>query len=470
MEAKNILFDDSRGDEPQQVSGQIIDSSFFGNGYGTPEAREIFSDLRRLQRWLDVEAALCASQADLGLIPEDAASELQRTAKLQLIDLASVREGIKNSGHSLVPLLKAWQAINSDEAGQFIHFGATTQDIQDTAQSLEIRDAIELIERDFKIVITKLARLAEQNKDVVIVGRTHGQQALPTTLGLKFASWLDEALRNYERLQSCKKSVLVSQLFGGVGTMAAFGDQGKEILQRFSARLGLSVPITAWHNARDRIVDFVCVLALVTGNLAKIANEIIQLNKNEIGELAEPFKPGQVGSSTMPHKRNPELSERVVLLGKIVKSHASLGFDSLGSEHERDYRTVRLEWVTVTDSVLCTCCALDLMKYLLAGLVVNHQRIEENVERAAEMICTEALMFELGKKLGKQNAHEIIYKASMRSVDSGESLIDVMLTDVRVARHFDQQALKKLVTPANHTGLSAILVEDMLAHTNTLLV
>ena len=448
---------------PCAAIGEIVDSRFFGDGFGTTESREIFCDLRRLQRWLDVEVALAESQAELGMIPRPVAAQLARRAKLDLLDLDAIKRGIAETGHSLVPLLRAWQAAVGSEAAQYVHFGATTQDIQDTAQSLEIRDSLALVERDFLAVLGDLSQLAATHRALVMVARTHGQYALPTTLGLKIAVWIDEGLRNLERLERCKESVLVAQLFGGVGTMAAFGTRGPELLERFARKLRLGVPSTAWHSARDRIVELLSVLAILTGSIAKIGNEIIALNQDEISELSEPFVAGQVGSSTMPHKRNPELSERVVALAKLVRNYASTAFDSLVAEHERDYRSVRLEWVTVTNSMLHTCAALNLMHVVLTGLVVNQENICRHTEMSADTLCTEASMFHLGARGGKQTAYETDYEASMRAREQHSNVVDELLVDERVTAHFDRASLQAAVAPRNYVGSAGIMVDRVVA-------
>ncbi|MEJ2632835.1 MAG: adenylosuccinate lyase family protein [Acidihalobacter sp.] len=443
------------------IVGQIADSQFFGNGYSTPETRWIFSDLRRLQRWLDVEVALAQTQSEIGMIPEEVGDILASTARIERLDLDAIGDDIASSGHSLVPLLRAWQKTLPPTAAQYVHFGATTQDIQDTAQSLEIAESLDLIERDLLAVVVELARLAEENRDTVTIGRSHGQHALPTTMGLKFAIWLDETLRNLERLRVCRRTVCVAQLFGGVGTMAAFGRFGVDLLERFAGRLGLRAPDVAWHTARDRVAEFLSTLALVSGGLANIGNEIVQLAKTDVGELAEPFELGNIGSSTMPHKRNPELSERVVVLARLVKQTASLGFEALCNEHERDYRAVRLEWVAIADAVLHTAAALELMKKILSGLVVNYERIAANVEEAAQNICSEALMFQLGSRLGKSAAYQVVYDAVFLGREANGSLVDRLLEDMRVAGHFDRDALIDTVTPANHLGSAGRLIEGV---------
>lgn len=452
----------------------IVDSRFFSGSYTTEEARQVFCDLRRMQRWLEVEVALALSQAELGVIPAAAARELEKTARLDRLDLEAIRADHAKTGHSLIPLLNAWQHASSPEAGKYIHFGATTQDIQDTAQALEIRDILAIIARDGKIIIRQLAGLAERYRDLVMIARTHGQQALPITLGAKIAVWLDEMVRNGERLRNCRETVLASQLFGGVGTMAAFGEEGIELLDRFSARLGLAAPLCSWQTARDRLAELLSTLAILAGTLGKIANEICQLARDEIGELEEPFHMGKIGSTTMPHKRNPEMCEQVVVLARLVKNNASLGFETLINEHERDYRAIRLEWVAVTDASLYVCGALSLLQAILENLIVHEERIRQNVDQAASLIATEALMFRLAEKMGKQDAHQLLYEISMEARNTrirssnGKSkgrrstdrpLIELLAAQSEINSIFSLDALRQAIDPARHIGLAGRLTD-----------
>lgn len=446
----------------------IIDSRFYRDGYSTAETRHIFSDMRRMQRWLDVEVALANCQAELGIIPKKAAQAIAITASLDKFDIKRIQDDIAKTGHSLIPLLNEWQRV-SGENGQYIHYGATTQDIQDTAQSLEIQEAIHLLEKDITELISLLADKCQQYRDVICVGRTHGQQALPTTLGLKISTWLDETMRNQQRLQQCKERVLVSQLFGGVGTMSALSEQAQTLLENFSATLGLAAPDTSWHSARDRTSELISVLALISGGLARSANEICQLAKNEIGELAEPFTAGQIGSSTMPHKRNPELCEQVIVLSKLIKANAISGFDTLCSEHERDYRTVRLEWVALTEAITFCCTAIGFHKKIIKNLIVNEGQIKNNLDQATILISTEALMFLLGEKIGKQSAHELIYNASQTCSSRGKELIDNLLKDELVSRNFSRSDLEKAVLLENHVGQSGKIVDRLTAKAKKLL-
>lgn len=451
------------------LASHIIDSRFFANGYSTNEARQVFCDFRRMQRWLDVEAALAQCQAELGIISRPIADAISRTARIELLDITAITSGIATTGHSLIPLLKEWQRVTDQTAGQFIHYGATTQDIQDTAQSLELKEITTIISRDLREIIDLIAVLADKHRSLVTVGRSHGQHALPTTMGLKMAGWLDETLRNYARLTTCLPRLLVAQLFGGVGTMDALSSHGLVLLDRFAATLGLSAPLSCWHSSRDRTVEFVSILALITGGLGRIANEICQLARNEIDELAEPFVFGQIGSTTMPHKKNPELCEQVVVLSRLVKGNASTLFDSLCNEHERDYRAVRLEWVALTEASIFSCAALRMMKTILGGLTINHDRIKENLDRFSVLISTEALMFRLGEKIGKQSAHTIIYDASLGCDGCDPNgLIDRLMAHPDVNHHFCREDLEKAVDPSIHIGLSGQIIDQVLVEARTL--
>ena len=443
----------------KSLRSHIVDSRFYRSGYSTEEARLIFCDLRRMQRWLDVEAALATSQASLGIIPLSAADELIQTADLHQLDLNEVSRSIQSTGHSLIPLLSAWQQVTSSQSAAYIHYGATTQDIQDTAQSLEIKEVLSIVERDLCLVIQELIGLARRTRNLVIVGRTHGQHALPTTLGLKVAVWLDEMLRNGERLRESKKRVLVSQLFGGVGTMAAFSGLGLELLTEFSKRLKLSAPRTAWHASRDRVTELLSFMAILAGGLGNIANEICQLARNEICELEEPFHLGKIGSTTMPHKSNPELCEQVVVLSRLIKNQAISGFDGLINEHERDYRSVRLEWASIPESSLMLCCALNLVKTILKNLIIHEEHIAANLDKSACHVSTEALMFGLGSKTGKPKAHELIYDVAMKSYASNRPLRELLEENPDITDKLNPNELAELLKPENHIGIAPKLAE-----------
>ncbi len=419
----------------------------------------IFCHLYRFQRWLHVEAVLARSQAQLDIIPARAARAIGEKADIRLIDLSKVKREIKHTGHSLVPLLNALREILDEDSGSYVHHGATTQDIQDTGLVLELKDYLETALRDLELIIHGLIGLTERYKGLPMTGRTHSQQALPMTLGLKIASWLDELSRGHERLLACQDRVLVSQLFGGVGTMDALGKRALKLLEVFSNHLGLKPPPCSWHAARDRIADLLCTIGIIAGGLGRIANEIRTLSRSEVGELEEPFHMGKVGSSTMPHKVNPEMCEQVVVLSRLIKANAGLGLEGLINEHERDYRAVRMEWVSVTDTCLFFAAILSLMKRIIQGLVVHKKRIEANLVEAASFISSEALMFLLADKIGLSRAHQLVYEASMAARAQGKRPIDILLEDKDTAGLLDRRALDAALNPRIHTGLSVELAD-----------
>ena len=404
----------------------IIDSRYHGSAYCTAESKAIFEDNARLDRWLKIEIALAQAQAKLGIIPVEAANEIMRVANLANLDLEKIAQGIQRTNHRLVPLLKEVEKKCKNDFGQYIHFGATTQDIQDTEQILAIKSVIHIIEKDLKEILVLLKDLAEKHRLTLQTGRTHAQPALPITFGLKAAAWYDEMYRSLERLHSSKERILVAELFGGCGTMSAFGEKGLDLLEAFSNLLELNAPAMSWHVARDRIVEYVFNLAILTAGLARIADEIRTLSRHEFGELSIEWQSGTIGSSTMPHKRNPEECEQVVVLARLVKAQANVILDTQIVDHERDYRGTRIEWVAVTDASHYSLKALEISKFVLSNLKVNKDVMFESTTKYKEEICTEALMFELAKMLGKQNAYQLVYKLSQEGLSSKKSLVDLL--------------------------------------------
>ncbi|WP_018404636.1 class-II fumarase/aspartase family protein [Marinobacter gelidimuriae] len=446
----------------QSLQGHITDSYFFGHAYTTDMARGVFDDRHRMQRWLDIEATLALAQAELGIIPSWAAEEIAAKAQLENLDLQAVQQGIRDIGHSFVPLLREFQRACDQGAGEFLHYGATTQDIQDTGQVLEMRDAADLILADLDDILDTLLGLCEQYRNQPMIGRTHSQPALPMTLGVKIAGWIDELARDRQRLTRSRDSIAVAQLFGGVGTMDVWGEDGILLLEKFAKRLGLKAPAVSWHTARDRIAEFIACLAINTATLARIADEIRTLARPELNELQLSFRHGQVGSSTMPHKRNPEKCQQVVVLAKLVKAQATLGFEAMLPEHERDSRALRLEWVAVTDACLYACGASGLMKQILPGVQVNAERMQKNLDEVAPFLGSEALMIILGRHIGKQTAHQKVYDICQSAIDQGQPLIDKVLADPVVTKYVSEQAIREGMNPLKHIGSSAVLIDRVL--------
>ncbi|MGW0767391.1 class-II fumarase/aspartase family protein [Streptomyces sp. NPDC002676] len=436
----------------------ISDSAFYGHRYSTTATHRIFCDHCRYQRWLDVEAALALSQADLGIIPRPAAEAIAEAARVERLDLNAIRAEIRRTSHSLVGFLRVFQAAVPGGAGEFVHYGTTTQDIQDTAQSLEMRDVLDEADRLLRLLLGRLVGLAEEQSGTVALGRTHAQPALPMGFGLKIAGWIDEVQRHLERIEAMRPRVLAVQLFGGVGTMAGFGDQALDLLEAFANRLGLSAPAISWHTSRDRIAEFVSCLAMVAGTMGRIGDEVRILSRPEFGELVIGWKHGQVGSSTMPHKRNPEACEQAVVMARLAAAQVVNAMACMGGDHERDSRTLRIEWACVPDVSHYSLSSCEIILHLVEGLKVDPERVRDNTRVVADQIATEKLMLAIGAHLGKQSAHEYVYEMAQSARDSGQSLRDLVSRDGCAGACLDEAALDRIFDPSHYLGQSQALV------------
>jgi adenylosuccinate lyase len=441
----------------------VVDSAFHQGGYSTAKSRRIFCDVCRLQRWLDVEVALAMSQAETNMIPYEAASIIAREARIERLDLAAISAGITKTGHSLVPLLRALEQATGGYAAQFIHHGATTQDIQDTGQSIEMRDVLEQVERNLLALLDRFDILAVANRDQLTVGRTHAQPALPTTFGLKVAGWIDELTRHVVRLREARPRLLVAQLAGGVGTMATFCGQGPALLTRFAARLGLNAPDLGWHVARDRIAEFVSLLALISASLARVADEIRTLCRPEFAELEERWDPGRLGSSTMPHKRNPENAEQVVVLARLARAQVPLALECMIVEHERDYRGTRLEWPAIASVSHYTLTALMLTRVVLDSITVRGADMDSTARESADLTCTEALSFLLGQRVGQAKAFSMVHRLAQDALDSKTTIRERALASHELGLVLDPSAIEQAFEPTSHLGSAGELVDRVLA-------
>lgn len=448
--------------------GHITDSRFYGGRYATAVSRRVFCDNCRNQRWLDIEAALALAEAELGIIPADEARRIAEAARMELLDLDAVAAEIDRSGHSLVGLLRVYEGVCEGSSGQFIHYGATTQDIQDTGQSLEMREVLDELDGKLRSIIGFLADHAEQQAETLALGRTHAQPALPIGFGLKIASWVDELMRHMERLDQMRPRVLVAQLFGGAGTMAGFGPQGPELLERFAARLGLGTPTVGWHAARDRVIEFVSTLAMITGTLARIADEVRILSRPEFGEVEEAWRPGKVGSSTMPHKRNPERCEQVVVMARLAAAQVGAGLAAMIGDHERDARSLRIEWAVVPDISHYTLAACQMVLETVSGLTIHTDRVRRNVEAFADKVTSEKLMLTLGEKIGKQQAHEVVYGLSQEAIERGVGVEELFLARPELVALVEPEALARIFEPARYMGSSSALTLRMVAEARKL--
>ena len=451
------------------MGSHIIDSLLFGSSFGTDEMKKIFSEQSLIEKWLDVEVALAKAQAQLNIIPQEAATEIEKKAKIELIDVRELGEDIKFTNHSLVPLLRQLENLCDRDYGQYVHYGATTQDITDTANILQLKEVYTVLERDTLSILRALRNLAEQYCMTVMPGRTHGQHALPITFGYKVAVWLEEMNRNYVRLLEIKDRLLVGQFSGAVGTLASLGDQGERVQQLMMEQLGLHTPAISWHTSRDNLAEFAALLGLISGTVGKIAHEIVLLQKTEVGEVEEPFHFGKVGSSTMPHKRNPSTSQKIVALSRIIRHNIPIFFEGLIHEHERDQIPWQTEWEALPEICILSSAVLSSMITVLEGLTVYEDAMRENLERTHGLILSESVMITLGKHIGKQNGHELVYKACMEAFEQRIPLKDVLLKNELVLQHLSQEDIAEALDTSKYIGLSTVFTKKIISRTDHLL-
>lgn len=443
------------------MASNMIDSLLFKDVFSTKELRDIFDDRRIIQNWLDIEAALAKTQAELNIIPKEAAEEIEKKAKVENMNIDEIQKGIVKTGHSLVPTLRNLQKVCDNGYGEYIHLGPTTQDIIDTGFMLSIKEAFEVVYRDLRDVELILLGIIEKHRDTVMAGRTHGQQALPITFGYKAAIWASEVRRHIQRMKDCKERVLVGQLSGAVGTMAGFGGTAFEVSDRTIKRLGLNVPDICWQSSRDRIIEIVSVMSMIAATLGKISHEITTLQKTEFSELAEGFEMGMVGSSTMPHKRNPGLSEAITTLAKISKSNMSLAYESMYTEHERDGALWKVEWLSVAQNIIVSGTAAAKTKKLLTNLVVFEKKMRANLDILKGLMLSEPLMMVLGEKIGKQTAHEVIYEISMETFEQDAYFKDKLLENDIIKENMTEEEIDCLLDPAKYTGQSQYFADKV---------
>jgi adenylosuccinate lyase len=444
------------------MASHILDSQFLKDLYGTPEMRAVFDDMHLLQLWLDTEVALAQAEAELGIIPQAAADEISRCARIEKLDLPRLKQLIDQTVHPIVPVIRVLQQACGGDSGEYIHWGATTQDIMDTGMVLQIKEAFAILEQRLAGLEDVLRQMARKYRDLPMAGRTHGQQALPVTFGYKVAVWLAELQRHRARLRQCKPRVLVGEFGGAVGTLASVAATGLLIQQGMLKRLGLGVPVIAWHAARDNLAEFAAILGLIAASMGKIAHEVISLQRTEIGELEEPFNEGKVGSSTMPHKRNPMLCEAILALSRLVMRGTPAALDAMIQEHERDWVGDHMEWAYLPELCIMTDGALHLTNRVLDGLLVYPERMRANLDLTNGLMLSEAVMLALAQKIGRQTAHDVVYECSMRTIEQHLPFRQTLAEHPLVATHLDAQEIERLLDPIHYTGLSGQFVDRVL--------
>jgi 3-carboxy-cis,cis-muconate cycloisomerase len=441
----------------------VFDSAIFRDAFGSPEMRAIFSDEALVARYVEVEVALAKVQGALGLIPADAAVAIAKGADASKIDLAKLKVETDLVGYPIVGVVHQLQKQCGD-AGRYLHWGATTQDIMDTATVLQVRAALDLVDADLKAIGADFAKLADKHRATVMAGRTHLQHALPTTFGLKVAVWMSMIDRHRERLAQLRPRVLVGSFAGAAGTLASLQDKGLAVSDALCAELKLSVATVPWHVARDGVAEAVAFLGLVTGTLGKIATDVMLLMQTEVGEAFEPFMPGRGSSSTMPQKRNPISAELMAAAARSVRQDVGLMLDSLaGADHERATGPWHLEWIALPRAFIATGGALTQAKFLASGLIVDAARMRKNLDMTGGLIVAEAVMMAVAEKIGRGPAHDCVYAACRKALDGGTMLLEELRKTPQVTAALDDAALQRLVDPAQYLGSAGAMIDRALA-------
>lgn len=442
--------------------GTTLDDELLRDFFGTDELRAIFDARARLQAWLDTERALAETQAELGIVPADAAARIAAACDAEQFNLDELRAGINATQHPIVPVVHALEARLGEHAG-YVHFGATTQDIMDTGQVLQVRAALEVIARDLAGAIAAAARLADEHRATPQAGRTHAQQAVPISFGLKAATWLDELTRAAERIAEARPRILAAQIGGAAGTLAAYGESAREVKAGVARRLGLGDPAVPWHVARDRVADLGAITAALANAAERVAAEVIRLQATELQELAEPLQEGHIGSSTMPQKRNPHVCEGLVAKARIARAAGGALLANGAHLHERDMGAWAVEWVAVPQALItCGGIVADL-RFVLEGLKVRADRMRTNLDRTGGQIVAERLMMALAPAIGRDRAHDLLIELTRAADAQGRPFSEVAAADPRVAEHLSADEVTAALDPVRYVGIATDLIDGALA-------
>ena len=445
------------------MTATALDSAIFCDIFSTPQMRRIFSDEARTGYCLEIEAALARAQARLGVIPETAAREIVHQCRIENIDFARLKKQTERIGYPILGIVQQIVDLCADGLGEWCHWGATTQDITDTAAILQIRAALELVEKDMDAIAGALGDLSRHYRDTPMAGRSNLQQAVPLTFGFKTAALLAAMQRHRERLAQLRPRVLVGEFGGAVGTLASLGGSGLEVQAELMRELGLGQPDIAWHTVRDGIGEVACFLGLLTGTLGKISMDVKLLMQTEVAEVYEPFHEGRGSSSTMPQKRNPISCLYIHATTALVRQHVAALLEAAVADHERSTGPWQIEWIALPEIFLLASGALAQTKLMLTGLEVDTDRMRANLDLTRGAIVSEAVMMGLGPHLGRQRAHDLVYDICRKVAASGEPLVEVLARDRDVSRHLTRAQLEKMCDPSAYLGLAGEMIDKVLA-------
>ncbi len=445
------------------MAATIIDSKIFGDMFSEADMRYVWSDENRTAKYLDVERALAKVQGRLGIIPQEAADEIVKHCDVRQIDWVKLKARTEQVGYPIIAVVNQINAACRDKLGEYCHWGATTQDITDTATVLQMREGLALVQRDLAEISAALASLAKKYRDTPVIGRSNLQQATPITFGYKMAGILAGIERHRERLAQLKPRVLVGQFGGASGTLSSLAKGAMETQAGLMQELGLGQPLISWHTVRDNIAEVGAFLGLVGGSLGKIAMDVKLMMQTEVAEVFEPFAPGRGSSSTMPQKRNPISCLYIHANISVVRQHAAALMDAMVADHERSTGPWEIEWVVLPEIFCLMAGALKQTKFVLAGLEVDAARMRANIDITKGLVMSEAVMMGLGPCIGREYAHDLVYELCRAALKDNRPLIELLAEHAEISRHVSRAKLEEFCDPANNLGQAGHMVDRVLA-------
>ncbi len=445
------------------MASTLIDSSIFQGIFSSDETRHVWSDENRTAKYIEIERALAIVQARLGLIPQVAADEIVSHCHLDQIDMVQLRAQTERIGYPILGVVSQLNLLCRDKLGEYVHWGATTQDITDTATSLQIREGLDIIERELAAISSALAKLAREHRDTPMIGRSNLQQAIPITFGFKMASLLAAIERHRERLTQLRARVQVGEFAGAAGTLASLDKGAMETQAALCAELGLDQPLIAWHTVRDNIAEVGAFIGIVGGTLGKLSMDIKLMMQTEVAEVAEPYYHGRGSSSTMPQKRNPISSAYIHGAISVLRQHAAALMDAMVADHERSTGPWQIEWIVLPEAFCLLAGALKQARVIVEGLEVDAQAMRRNIDLTHGLVMSEAVMMGLGPYIGREYAHDLVYDICREAVKQRRPLLDLLADHPEINQHLDRAALARLCDPAHYLGQSGVMVDRVLA-------
>jgi 3-carboxy-cis,cis-muconate cycloisomerase len=440
----------------------ILDSAVFRDIFTTPAMRAVWSDENRVQKYLDFEKALAVAQARLKIIPQNACDEIVRHCDAKDYDMAKLKEATERIGYPVLPVVQQLVKLCKDGHGEWAHWGATTQDLTDTATVLQIRASLDIIENEINAICDALAALAKKYRDTPMAGRSNLQQAVPITFGYKMATILAGFERHKQRLAELRKRVEVGEFGGAAGTLSSLGKDGLKCQVELMKELKLGQPAISWHTVRDCIAEVGCFLGLVTGSCGKIAFDVKLLMQTEVEEVYEPFHAGRGSSSTMPQKRNPISSVYITAQTAMVKQLVAALLEAMIEDHERATGPWQIEWIALPEIFMLSAGALAQTRSVLEGLQVNEKKMRANLDITNGLIMSEAVMMGLGAMMGRDTAHHVVGDIGREALKKGQPLIDALAGNKDIAKYADRKKLEELMDPANYLGVAGEMVDRVL--------